>query len=124
MAELHALPDDPILPQVEEASIENELVEEMKQAFTPKGFARLVVGSSVKFVVTSTIASLVPVESKKDKIKVLVGGYVISGVVAEQAKRYISEDLDEKVEFCKGVYKQYKRLTAKQNEAPADVPTT
>lgn len=87
-----------------------------------KGVARLVVGSSVKFVVTSTIASLVPTETRKDKIKVLVGGYVISGVVAEQAKRYISDDIDEKLEFCREVYDYVKKLTAEQNEAPTDVP--
>lgn len=91
-----------------------DIVETAKKTFTVKGIARLVVGSSVKFVVTSTIASLVPVESRKDKVKVLVGGYVISGVIAEHAKRYISDDIDEKFEFCRDVYDKAKELVAAQ----------
>lgn len=120
--DVHELFPEPPKSEPAKPEIDAELIEAAKKAFTPKGFARLVVGSSVKFVVTSTIASIVPVESKKDKIKVLVGGYVISGLVAEQAKRYISDDLDEKFEFCKDVYEHVKKLTAAQNEAPADVP--
>lgn len=115
--EVHELFPEPPKPE-----IDANLIESAKKSFTLKGVARVVVGSSVKFVVTSTIASLVPVESKKDKIKVLVGGYVISGLVAEQAKRYISDDLDEKFEFCKDVYEHIKTLTAAENEAQADVP--
>lgn len=113
-----------IFPEIKpvEETTEN-VVENLKKSFTVKGVARMVVGSSVKFVVTSTIASLVPVDSKKDKIKVLVGGYVISGVISEQAKRYINEDLDAKFEFCRDVYNEVKKqTTAKQSEAPADVP--
>lgn len=80
-----------------------------KKAITPKGLARLFVGSSVKFIVTSTIASLVPAESKLEKAKVLVGAYVISGVISEKAKDYITNDLDEKFEFCREVYAELQK---------------
>lgn len=81
-----------------------------------KKFAKLVVSSSVKFVVTSTIVSLVPTETRLQKGKLLVGSYVLSGILADKAKDYISDDLDKKFQYAREVLVYAKKLSAKQDE--------
>lgn len=92
--------------------VEDEAIDEIKKSFGLKGAARWFAGSSVKFIVTTTIVSLVPAETKIQKAKILVGSYVISGLIADKAKDYIEEDLTEKIEFCSSVLAYAKKLTA------------
>lgn len=98
-------------PEIEinnEAEIGSD--EPTEKASGAKMVARFVVGSSVKFVVASTITSLVPTDNRKDRIKVAIGSYVISCVVADKAKAYVCDEIDETIDFYKKVLEQVKKI--------------
>lgn len=63
------------------------------------GFVRFAAATSVKMIVGTAIAQIVPTESKADKLKIIVGTYVLSGIVSDAAKTYASKELDEAVEL-------------------------
>lgn len=83
---------------------------DIKKSFSPKSVARFVVGNSVKFAVTSSLMTLVPTETKTEKVKLLIASYALSGLVAEKAKSYITDDIDEKIEFLRDVRDELKKL--------------
>jgi hypothetical protein len=83
--------------------------------FTPKNVARFVVGNATRFVVTATIASLVPAETKLERVKLAVGSYVIASIVADKAKDYIGQEIDDVTELWNSVKGQFSSET--------DIPT-
>lgn len=106
---------------VEEEASSLDVMQEVKKIFTPKSIGRFVVGSSVRFVVASSISALVPVENRKDRAKVYIASYAISGMIGDKAKDYIEEEIGQKIEFCRGVIAEVKKRNA---EAQATNPTT
>lgn len=63
------------------------------------GVVRFVASTSVKMVIGTAIAQYVPTESKAQKAKLIVGTYVISGMVSDAAKTYVSKELNDFVEL-------------------------
>lgn len=55
----------------------------------------VVVGHCVKTVVATAITNLVPTETKAQKAQVFVGTYVLSSMVAAEAKTYVYNQLSE-----------------------------
>lgn len=64
------------------------------------GVVRFAAATSVKMIVGTAIAQIVPTETKADKAKVIVGTYVISGIVSDAAKTYASNELNDFVEMA------------------------
>jgi len=84
---------------------------------------KLIATSSVRFVVSSAITTLVPVETKKEKRKVFVASMVLSGMLNEQVKPYVDREIDEAIDFCKGVVEHINKMQQAQAEAAeSDVP--
>lgn len=81
---------------------ENDIIE-TKPRFGRHTITKAVVGHSVRFVVVSTLATVVPVESRKDKLRLAIAGYALSGIVSDKAKEYVCNELDEKIEFVREV---------------------
>ena len=63
--------------------------------------ARVVVSFSVKAVIATAIASVVPTETKTDKVKVVVATFVLSNLVADAAKTWTNDHIDDLVEVFK-----------------------
>lgn len=74
-----------------------------------KSVAKAIVSHSVRFAVAGALSSFVPVESRKDKVRLAIASYAISGVVSEKAKEYISDSIDEKIEFVVKVRAQLEK---------------
>lgn len=81
---------------------------------------KFIATSSVRFVVSSAITTLVPVETKKEKRKVFVASMVLSGMINERVKPYIDNEIDEALDFCHEVLNYAKKLQEKQTDS--DVP--
>lgn len=90
-----------------------------KIKITPRGVAKFVVASSIRFVVTSTLTALVPVDSKTEKVKLAVGSFVLSELLAEAAKNYIDGEIDDLTEVMDTAMNQLK--TAQQSETETSV---
>lgn len=101
---------------------QKNIMDSIRSAITVKGAARFVVGSSIRFVVSGAIASVVPVESRKDKVRVAVASYALSGLITEQAKDYVCNEIDDKIEFCRGVRDHLRTMNAGNAAAEADAP--
>lgn len=91
---------------------------DLKKHITPRGAAKFVVASSVRFVIVSTVTTLVPAESKTDKVRLIVGSYVIASMVADKAKSYISDEIDEFLELKD----EFKKAEAELEQTESDVP--
>lgn len=94
------------------------VLESIKKQITPKGVAKFVVASSVRFVVTATITALVPVDSKTDKVKLFVGSYVIASIVADKAKSYISDEIDDITETVTEIVQAQASMTKTDTPNP------
>lgn len=95
-----------------EQETSSEAASKIASAISPFGIARFAVGASVKFLVTSAIVSLVPAETRVQKAKVAIGGYALSGVLADRAKQFITDDIEEKYQFCREVYAYSQKIRA------------
>lgn len=63
-----------------------------------KTVAKFVVGAGVHFVVTKALKDVVPIENKREKLKLLIGSYAIAGIVVRQATSFIEQEIDDAVE--------------------------
>lgn len=97
--------------------IEN-LIPDPSQFFKPRNIAKFVVASSVRFIVSSAISTLVPAETKVQKTKVFVGSWIITGIVAEKAASYFDKELDEFLDVAKDDKEEIEN-----NEIETDIPT-
>lgn len=83
---------------------------------------RFVVRSSVRFVVSSAVATLVPTpETKRDKVRLFIGTYAISGMVAKHAQDFIDTKFDEWKQDIVEIRIEMKKFEDKRN---ADDDTT
>lgn len=85
---------------------------------------KLIATSSVRFVVSSAITTLVPVETKKEKRKVFVASMVLSGMLNEQVKPYVDREIDEAIDFCREVYKYAQKMQEQQEQKTAETDTS
>lgn len=83
---------------------------------------KLIATSSVRFVVSSAITTLVPVETKKEKRKVFIASMVLSGMINEKVKPYVDAELDDAINFCRDVMSYVEKLQAESTVS--DVPNT
>lgn len=83
---------------------------DLKELFSIKGVTRAVVGHSVRFTIVSAITALVPVETRKDRLRVAVASYALSGLVSEKAQDYVCQEIDEKVAFYRKVRDEVRKL--------------
>lgn len=71
--------------------------------FTKRGAAnfgvKVIASTSVKLIVGTAIAQMVPTETKAQKAKVVVGTYVLSGIVTDAAKSWAVDELDSKIKL-------------------------
>lgn len=88
-----------------------------------ESLAKAVVGHSIRFAVSGALATVVPVDSRKDKIRLAVASYAISGLVADKAKERVSEKIDEKIDFAKKVFSRVQEMgQAKPDADSQDAP--
>lgn len=104
--------------------IETEIPAE-KPKLTKMGIAhgavRFAASTSVKMIVGTAIAQVVPTETKAQKAKLVVGTFVISGIVSDAAKTYASKELNEAVElFTELKQKVQSEKTATENDNPTE----
>lgn len=85
-----------------------------------RGCVKFLATNAVRFVVSSAITTLVPVDSRKDKRKVWIASMVISGVINEQVKPYVDNEINEALEFCREVVKYTKKL--QDETSKSDIP--
>ena len=67
----------------------------IKEYITTKKIVRFVVGASVRFVIATAITQLVPADSRTQKVKLIIGSYVIASIVGDKAQDYIDGEYDE-----------------------------
>ena len=98
--------------------------ESLKKINPARSAIKFVATSSVRFVVSSAITTLVPVETKKEKRKVFIASMVLSGMINEKVKPYVDTEIDDAIEMVREVVKQVKKLDEKRKAeaAEADVP--
>lgn len=76
-----------------------------KIKITKLGVAHFTVGfiasTSVKLVVGTAIAQIVPTETKAQKAKLAVGTYVLSGIVQDHARAWARDEFDSKLNLVK-----------------------
>lgn len=94
---------------------ENPTPEPKKKLITPRGVVRFMVGNVTHYVVAAAITTLVPAESKTDKVRLAVGAYIVGEMVAAKARDYISHEIDEILETVREV-------KASVKETPTDSP--
>lgn len=90
------------------------------------GVTQFAVGTSVKLVVSTAIASLVPTETKTQKVKVAIGSYVISSMVVNQAKAHSAEKFNKLTKAASALKKQFKDAVdeaEKPSEDKTETPT-
>lgn len=68
---------------------------DIKEFISTKKIVRLVVGVSVRFVIATAITQLVPADSRTQKVKLIIGSYVIASIVADKAQDYIDGEYDD-----------------------------
>ncbi len=85
------------------------------------GVVRLVASTSVKLVIGTAIAQFVPTETKVQKAKVVVGTYIISGMVQDAAKTYVSNELNDLVEMASVIKAKLKERETK-TDPDTDTP--
>lgn len=81
----------------------------LKEQLTPRKISKFIVGGSIRFVVSSSITTLVPTETRVEKAKVFVGSNMIASVIAHKA----CERVDE---FFDGLKKDVEEVKAESNE--------
>jgi hypothetical protein len=93
--------------------------------FTKRSVANLgvkvIASTSVKLIVGTAIAQMVPTETKADKAKVIVGTYVLSGIVTDAAKSWAVDELDSKIKLValvKNLVQQEIEKSKNQSETP------
>lgn len=70
---------------------------------TVKTVTKIVVGRSVAFCVATTIASVVPVENKTQKVELYIGANVLAMMVAKSAADFTDFKIDEWIETYRKV---------------------
>lgn len=80
-----------------------------------RGGIKFLATSSVRFVISSAVATLVPVENAKDKRKAFIGTYVISGMINEKVKDYIDGEIDDKLEYYYLVRDKVREINAESD---------
>lgn len=81
---------------------------------------KLIATSSVRFVISSAITTLVPVETKREKRKIFVASMVLSGMLNEQVKPYVDREIDEAIDFCREVYKYAQKMQEQQEQKDSE----
>lgn len=78
------------MTEIENIDIKAKLMEN----FTPRKISKFVVGGSIRFVVASSITTLVPTETRVEKAKVFIGSNMIAGVIVAKANERIDAFFD------------------------------
>lgn len=92
---------------------------EEAEVLSPTWIAEKAVDWSVRFVVTTTIVNLVPVDSKTDKVKVVIGSYMIASVVCDKTNDKLHEHIASTRTFISEVKKASAELkSSRENNAP------
>lgn len=73
----------------------NENVKTVLNSIKPRSIVKFVVGHSTRFVVTTAIVKLVEPETTADKARVVVGGYVVGGLLAEHTEDFAMRKYDK-----------------------------
>lgn len=104
--------------------IDNEIEEQPSEDSTslPRTIADHVVKGSVRFIITSTIAALVPTETKTEKVKVVVGSYMIASMVGDKAVEHIDVKIANFKESLADI-KKARAYLASLSENEIDNPT-
>lgn len=112
------------MPEIVDAEIiesaDDQKESPMQKFSISRSAIKFVATSSVRFVVSSAITTLVPVESKKEKRKVFVASMVLSGMINEHVKPYVDTEIDDALDFYREVVKYAKTLQAKQDKETDD----
>lgn len=82
-----------------------------------KTVAKALVGHSIRFAVSGALAAVVPVENRRDKIRLAVASYAISGIITERAQKNVSKSIEEKFEYYRKV-RAAVRASDKANDSP------
>lgn len=114
------------MPEIVDAELVDDPTNETEIAkyagSIPRMGIKLLATTSVRFVVSSAIATLVPVETKKEKRKVFIASMVISGAINEHVKSYVDTEIDEAINFCHEVIKHVTKIQTESDNT--DVPNT
>lgn len=87
------------------------------------GAVRFAASTSVKLIIGTAIAQVVPTETKVQKAKVIVGTYVLSGIVSDAAKNWASSELDDTLEFASTIISTVKGAKSTSEPQPETDPT-
>lgn len=103
------------MTEPENTEIATEIAEPAKEKLiTPRGVGRWIAGNSVKFVVAGAVVKLAPeAESGRDKIRLIVGTYVISEMAAAKAKDFMDTRFDEWKQNIDEIKSEMKKLQEK-----------
>jgi hypothetical protein len=77
------------------------------QLATVKKIVKWCVGMSAGYVAGEVIANNIHPEKPRHKVEAIVGGAVISGIVAEKAEEYTDRTVDEIVNGYRAVKKSF-----------------
>lgn len=73
-----------------------------------KGIAKFAAGRSVIMVVTNAAKAHVPTKNKLEEIQLLIGAYVLAGMVSDHAITWADKRFDDAVSFVQSLKKSLK----------------
>lgn len=89
---------------------------------TVKTATRLVARQSVAFCIAATVTSVVPVETKTDKVKVFIGANVIAQLVASRASDFVAGEFDSFVEAFRDAKALIQKTKESEETTQAEAP--
>lgn len=87
---------------------------------TPRKAVKFVVGHSTRFVISAAINAVVQPEDRKDRARLFIGTYALSGIVSDKVKEWVDSEIDDFVELyhdAKALFEDIK----KEEQEPAQV---